>query len=247
MATSTSPVEPAAPGAPGAPPSAEPDAGARRRRIAIAVVTLLVLALVAVGVLGLVAYQRAQAQAQAELDQAVAALEPVATELSEWVSASEEALASAGTATEETRTGMAEAIESARALDTTPPEDGSRAERTAAVERIHEQALAEIEAITGASTALAVSVYESQPELDVAFYHDRRGALEPALAAGEQAWAAGTGDAADREALRSALDAAVAVRDTPVEMTDQYLLADLAMQLDTARADVEAATAAVAG
>jgi hypothetical protein len=241
MATSTSPAAPAV------PPSADPGAGSRRRRTAIAVVTLLVLALVAVGVVALVAHQRAQAQAQAELDEAVAALEPVATELAEWIASSEQALASAGTATEETRSGMAEAIEAARALDTTPPEDGSPAERTAAVERIHERALAEIAAITEASTALAVSVYESQPELDVAYYQDRRGALEPALAAGEQAWAAGTGDAADRDALRSALDDAVAVRDTPVEMTDQYLLADLAMQLDAARADVEAATAAVTG
>ncbi|WP_454050154.1 hypothetical protein [Cellulomonas sp. Marseille-Q8402] len=244
MATSTPPAP-----VDGSATAAAPDGRrGRRPRLLVAGVALLVLALVVAGTVWVVGYQRAQARAQADLEQAVAALEPAAEELSQWISGTREAIASAeGTAEEQVRADATAVVDAAAALDTTPPEDGSLSERAAAVRELHERVLAEIDVITAANAEVMTSAYEGTIEVDVARYQEMRAALDPVLAAGEQAWAAAPGDSAARGALRAALDAAVAVRDTPVEMTDQYLLADLGMQLQDVRVAVESATAAVTG
>lgn len=220
----------------------------RRRRVLVTGTALLVLALAVAGTLSLVGYQRAQAQAQADLDEALAAYEPAALELSQWISGTHEAIGSSGeTADPQVRSDAAAVVAAAEQLDTTPPEDGSLRERAAAVRALHERVLAEIEDVTAANAAVMTSAYEATIEIDIASYHERLGVLVPAIDAGEQAYAAGGGDAAARAALRAALDAGIAVRDTPVEMTDQYLLADLTLQMDPARVAIEAATAALAG
>lgn len=237
MATSTPPA-----------PVDAPAAGGRRRRVLVAGAALLVLALVVAGTVWVVGHQRAQARAQADLDEALAAYEPVAAELSQWISATHEALGSSEeTAQEQVRTDTAAVIATAEQLDTTPPEDGSLREREAAVRALHERVLAEIDTVVAANTALMTSAYEGTIEIDIASYHERLGVLVPAIDAGEQAYATGAGDEAARAALRAALDVGIAVRDHPVEMTDQYLLADLTLQMDPARVDIEAATAALAG
>lgn len=237
MATSTPPA-----------PVDAPAPGGRRRRTLVAGVALLALALAVAGTIWVVGYQRAQAQAQADLDDALAAYEPVAVELSQWISGTQEAIdSSEGTAQEQVRTDAAEVVAAAEQLDTTPPEDGSLRDRAAAVRSLHERVLAEIDEVTAANNAVRTSAYEGTIEIDVRNYHERLAVLVAAIDAGEQEYAAGGGDEAARAALRAALDVGVAVRDHPVEMTDQYLLADLTLQMDPARVDIEAATAAQAG
>jgi hypothetical protein len=209
---------------------------------------LLVLVLVVAGTVWVVGYQRAQAQAQADLDEALAAYEPVALELSQWISATQEALAgSEGAAEEQVRTDTAAVVAEAEQLDTTPPEDGSLRDRAAAVRSLHERVLVEIDEVTAANAAVMTSAYESTIEIDVRSYHERLGVLVPVIDAGEQVYAAGAGDEPARAALRAALDSGIAVRDHPVEMTDQYLLADLTLQMDPARVEIEAAMAALGG
>lgn len=237
MATSTPPA-----------PVEAPAPDRRHRRVLAAGAALLVLALVVAGTIWVVGYQRAQAQAQADLDEALAAYEPVALELSQWISATQEALSSSeGAAEEQVRTDTAAAVAEAEQLDTTPPEDGSLRDRAAAVRSLHERVLAEIDEVTAANAAVMTSVYESTIEIDIRSYHERLGVLVPVIDAGEQAYAAGGGDEPARAALRAALDAGIAVRDHPVEMTDQYLLADLTLQMDPAREEIEAAMAALGG
>jgi hypothetical protein len=237
MATSTPPA-----------PVEAPETGARRRRVLVAGTALLVLVLVVAGTAWVVGYQRAQAQAQADLDEALAAYEPVALELSQWISATHEAIGSSEeTAQQHVRADAGAVLAQAETLDTAPPEDGPLRERVAAVRELHERVLAEIEVVTAANVAVMTSAYEGTIEIDIASYHERMAVLVPAIDAGEQAYAAGGGDEAARAALRSALDAGIAVRDHPVEMTDQYLLADLTLQMDPARVEIEAATAALAG
>lgn len=237
MATSTPPA-----------PVDETARDTRRRRALVAGAALLVLALVVGGTVWVAGYQRAQAQAQADLDEALAAYEPVALELSQWLSATDEVLSSsAETAQGQVLADAAGVVAAAEQLDTTPPEDGSPRERAAAVRSLHERVLAEIDRVVAANTAVGTSAYEGTIEVDIRYYHERMGVLAPVIDAGEQAYAAGTGDAAARAALRSALDAGIAVRDTPVEMTEQDLLARLALRADEVRVPIEAATAALAG
>ena len=237
MATSTPPA-----------PVEAPAPDRRRRRVLAAGAALLVLALAVGGTVWVVGYQRAQAQAQADLDEALAAYEPAALELSQWLSGGAEVLGSSeDTADPQVRADAAAVFAAAETLDTTPPEDGSLRERAAAVRELHERVLAEIETVTAAHTAVMTSAYEGTIEIDIRSYHERLAVLVPVIDAGEQAYAAGAGDEAARAALRAALDAGIAVRDHPVEMTDQYLLADLTLQMDPARVEIETATAALAG
>jgi len=220
---------------------------ARRTRVAVATVVAIAL-LVAAGV-WFASAQRSRAQDAAALDEALARLEPVATELQQSIGSSQEALTSVeGRLTDPALgTALADALTAAEALDTTAPTEGSPAEQVAAVEKTRDAALDHLQTIQDASAAVFEDSYRFDLQQEVRARDAAVAALDGAAAAGRQALAAGTGDSDARAALQGALDAAAAVAATTVDTEDIDAIIGATTAADEARTAVEAATAALAG
>ncbi|GIG35845.1 hypothetical protein [Cellulomonas pakistanensis] len=231
------------------PPATEPAAPDRRQRARLAALAVGVVALLAVAGVWFGAHQRAQAQGREDLEEALAALAPVATELQQMTDSSREALASTEGRLLDPAVGttMATAIEDAEALDTSAPTEGSPAEQAAAVDRTREAAQDRLATLHDASVALFTDSYHFDLQQEADALAAATAGLDGAVATGEQALAAGTGDADARSALRSALDAAAAARATQVDAEDIDSVIGATTAVRDARTAVEAATGALAG
>src|SRR6478736_2330706 len=198
--------------------------GHRARRTRLAVAAVVVVLLLVAGGVWFASAQRSQAQDRSALDDALADLAPVATELQQAIDTSHEGLASTeGRLLDPSLgTALAEVLAEAEALDTTAPTEGSLAEQADAVEETREAALGHLQSIEDA-------------------------ALDGAVAAGQQALSARTGDTDARAALQGALDAAATARATEVDPADIDTVIAATTAAREARAAVEAATAALAG
>lgn len=229
------------------PGTAAPADGARRARLAV-VAVLVVLLLVAAGV-WFASAQRSRAQDGAALDDALARLEPVATELQQSIGSSHEALASVeGRLTDPALgTALADALTAAEGLDTAAPSEGSAAERAAAVDATREAALDHLQTIQDASAAVFEDSYRFDLQQEVRALDAAVAALGGALDAGRQALDAGAGGADARAALQAALDAAAGAAAAEVDTEDIDAVIGARTSADEARAAVEAATAALAG
>ena len=221
----------------------------RGRRARLAAVALVVVLLLVAGGVWFASAQRSRAQDAAALDEAVARLTPVATELQQAIGSSHEALASVeGRLTDPALgTTLADALTAAEALDTTAPTEGSPAEQAAAVEETREAALDHLQTIQDASAAVFEDSYRFDLQQEATARDAATAALDGAVAAGQRALAAGTGDADARAALQGALDAAAAVGAQPVDAEDIDAVIGATTAAEEARTAVETATAALAG
>lgn len=221
----------------------------RGRRARLAVVALVVVALLVAGGVWFASAQRSQARDGAALDEALARLAPVATELQQAIGSSHEALASVeGRLTDPALgTTLADALTAAEALDTTAPTQGSPAEQAASVEETRAAALDHLQTIQDASAAIFEDSYRFDLQQEAAARDASMAALDGAVSAGQRALAAGNGDADARAALQGALDAAAAVRTTQVDAQDIDAVIGATTAAEEARAAVEAAMAALAG
>jgi len=221
----------------------------RARRTRLAVVAVAVVLLLVAGGVWFASAQRSQAQDRSALDDALADLAPVALDLRQQIEASHEGLASAEGRLLDPSLGtvLADALAEAETLDTTAPTEGSLAEQAAAVEQTRAAALAQLTAVQDATRDLFENSYYYEIAQEEQARQAALAALDAAVAAGQQALAAGAGDADARAALQSALDAAAAARATEVDpdLIDTVISATTAAQ--EATTGVEAATAALAG
>ena len=144
-------------------------------------------------------------------------------------------------------TAMATVLADAESLDTSPPTSGSPADQVEAVERTREAALDHLASIQDAAAALFTDSYRYDLQLELTEWDASLAALDGAVAAGQEALAAGTGTPDARAALQSALDAAASVRGAEVDNEDIDLVIASGRDVDAARAQVEAATAALSG
>ncbi|NHT16895.1 hypothetical protein [Cellulomonas sp. IC4_254] len=223
--------------------------GDRARRTRLAVAAVVVVLLLVAGGVWFASAQRSQAQDRAALDAALADLAPVALELQQQIDSSHEGLASAeGRMLDPTLgTALADALAEAEALDTTAPTEGSLAEQAAAVTETHDAAVAHLAAVQDATQAVFEDTYYYDVQQEEQARQAALAALDGSVAAGQQALAAGTGDADARAALQSALDAAATARAAEVDPEDIDTVIGAATAAQEARTAVEAATAALAG
>lgn len=215
----------------------------RTRRI---VTVAVLLALAAGGMLGV---RHWDARTAAALADALAALETAGEELAASVDAGEAALAdSADRVTDErVRTTLAEAL-TAAALDLAVP-PGSRAEQTAQATDLSAAAREHAGRVGAAAAAVLADVEAWRLARAVEAYDAAVADLTAATTAGEELLATTEGqvlpDNAVREALRDALDAAVAVRDGVVEPDDLTAVSDAAAEAAAAGDVLAGAVAAV--
>lgn len=223
--------------------------GHRARRTRLAVAAVVVVLLLVAGGVWFASAQRSQAQDRSALDDALADLAPVATELQQAIDTSHEGLASTeGRLLDPSLgTALAEVLAEAEALDTTAPTEGSLAEQADAVEETRETALGHLQSIADATQAVFEDSYAYDVQQEDQARQAEVAALDGAVAAGQQALSARTGDADARAALQGALDAAATARATEVDPADIDTVIAATTAAREARAAVEAATAALAG
>jgi hypothetical protein len=223
----------------------------RRRRSPVLVtgVVVVVLAVVVLGGLWLLGQQRASAAAQADLDDALERLGSAAAELDQRVVSARDLIASAdGRVDPQVQDEFTTLVDDAAALDTSAPTDGSVAERAAEADRRTDRARERFAAIDSGSKDVLEGSYYWELAAEVEVYEAALVAVDQAVAAGEQAYTAGSGAPAARGALRAALDAAVVARATPVtDPEDIDRVIAVRRGVDDARAAVEAAVAGVGG
>ncbi|WP_282944735.1 hypothetical protein [Cellulomonas endometrii] len=219
---------------------------ARSRRVIAAVVVVVLVALGAAAAL-LLGQQREDPAALARLDSASAALEQTQVELGQITDLSGEWLTTrADDADPELLAALADAHDAAVSFDASTPTEGSAEERAAETEERAETGSGLVTAVNDAIGAIATADYYAEVAESVTTYEQARAELDAAVAAGQQALAAGTGSPAAQDALRVALDAAAALPAVDVTTDDIDVVLRGTTPVQDAKAAVDAATAALA-